>query len=377
MEESEMRVLFLGSSLFVGLAAQVGMTLLGLVVIASFSPATAAGQPVEASYLKASNTQADDRFGSAVAMWGDTVVVGAPGEDGSDDSAPLSGAAYVYVRDGSGSWSQQAYLKADSLDDRDELGYSVGVAGSWIIAGAPFEDGSATGVGGGDDNSTESAGAVYVFEDSGGGNWAQTEYLKASNSGVNNRFGTAAAIAGTTIVVAAPDEGSAATGVNGDPGLGSAISSGAAYVFEHAEPDGWGQTAYIKAFNTGTQDRFGRSVSASDNLIVIGAHQEGSGSGGRPSDNSRQDAGAAYVYRRELDGTWSFDAYHKALRPGTGDVFGHGVAVAGEVIVVAALEEDSAATAIDGDQSDNSADGAGAVFAFRGVPWFFSDRFAQ
>jgi hypothetical protein len=502
-------------SLSGGLVAPVGTTSLGLIVslflIAALIPTAAASQPVEARYLKASNTQADDRFGSAVAMWGDTLVVGAPGEDGSgggdgsDDSAPLSGAAYVYVRDGSGSWSQQAYLKAsntgvsdqfgaavaihedtvvigaifedsgtgdpndnsasaagaayvfvrdgsgawteqaylkagnreagdrfgsavavhgdtiavgavgedsantndpgdnasdnagavyvftrsgtawsqqaylkaDNLDDRDEFGYSVGVAGSWIIAGAPFEDGSATGVGASDDNSAESAGAVYVFEDSGSGNWAQTEYLKASNSGVNHRFGTAVTIAGSTIVVAAPDEGSAATGVNGDPGLGSAIRSGAAYVFEHDAPDGWAQTAYLKAINTGTQDRFGQSVAVSDDLIVIGAHQEDSGSGGRPADNSRQDSGAAYVYRRELDGAWSFDAYHKALRPGTGDVFGHGVAVAGEVIVVAALEEDSAATGIDGDPSDNSAEGAGAVFVFVGVPWVFSDRFGQ
>ena len=61
------------------------------------------------AYLKASNTDAGDRFGYSVAISGDTVVVGAPGEssnatgiggDQADNSAPEAGAAYVFVRNG-------------------------------------------------------------------------------------------------------------------------------------------------------------------------------------------------------------------------------------------------------------------------------------
>ena len=74
------------------------------------------------AYLKASNTGADDAFGCSVAVSGDTVVVGAIGEDSnatgvngnqSDNSAYDSGAAYVFVRSGT-TWSQQAYLKASN-----------------------------------------------------------------------------------------------------------------------------------------------------------------------------------------------------------------------------------------------------------------------
>ncbi len=80
------------------------------------------------------------------------------------------------------------------------------------------------------DNSANFAGAAYVFVRS-GGVWAQQAYLKASNTNAGDLFGTSVAISGDTVVVGAYSEASNATGVNGNQGDNSALTAGAAYVF--------------------------------------------------------------------------------------------------------------------------------------------------
>jgi T5SS/PEP-CTERM-associated repeat protein len=138
------------------------------------------------AYLKASNTGVIDQFGFAIAMSGNTIVVGAPGEDSNatgvngnetNNSALGSGAAYVFVRTGD-SWAQQAYLKASNTEASDQFGISVAVSGDTIVVGAQGEDSDATGVNGDQgDNSAISAGAVYVFVRS-GTNWTQQRISK-------------------------------------------------------------------------------------------------------------------------------------------------------------------------------------------------------
>ena len=203
------------------------------------------------AYLKASNPDVEDRFGEAVSISGDTIVVGAEGEDSNttgingpedDNSLPESGAAYVFVRSGT-SWSQQAYLKAsnaDAVEDPDDdegdlngdgFGESVAILGDSIVVGSGGEDSGATGLNGDQaDNSTTNAGAVYLFVRNGAA-WSQQDYLKASNTGVDDEFGGAVTLSGNTIVVGALSEGSNATGVDGDQGNNSAPGAGAAYVF--------------------------------------------------------------------------------------------------------------------------------------------------
>ena len=142
------------------------------------------------AYLKASNTDAGDAFGSSVAVSGDTVVVGAQREssnatgvngDQSDNSAAVAGAAYVFVRNGT-TWTQQAYLKASNTEANDLFGISVAVSGDTVVVGADFEASNATGVNGNQaDNSASGAGAAYVFVRN-GTTWSQQAYLKASNT---------------------------------------------------------------------------------------------------------------------------------------------------------------------------------------------------
>jgi hypothetical protein len=335
------------------------------------------------AYLKASNAEGGsnifggDWFGRAVAVSGDTVVVGAQQEDSDATgvNGPMGnangiiktfngGAAYVFVRNGS-TWSQQAYLKASNTDELDAFGFSVAISGDTIVVGAIGEDSGANGVNGNQNgNGVPSAGAAYVFRRS-GTTWGQEAYLKASNSNAGDAFGVSVGVSGDTIVVGAYFEDSGSTGVNGFQGDDSATHAGAAYVYERSGTT-WTWKAYLKASNTGEEDLFGLSVAISGDTIVVGAGSEDSDAVGVDGDGGNDDApdaGAAYVFARS-GGTWSQEAYLKASNADADDAFGRAVSVSGDTIVVGANREASAATSVNGDQSDDSAPGAGAAYVF-------------
>jgi len=67
----------------------------------------------------------------------------------------------VFVRDGNGDWSQQAYLKASNAEAYDSFGVSVAISGVTVVVGAPLEDSDGSGKG---NNSAQDAGAAYVFD---------------------------------------------------------------------------------------------------------------------------------------------------------------------------------------------------------------------
>ena len=115
-----------------------------------------------------------DRFGTAVAVAGDTVVVGAPQEDSGttginstpDEGASAAGAAYVFVRSGT-AWSQQAYLKPAAVGTTqagDQFGISVAVAGDTVVVGATVEDSGTTGINSTPNETASDAGAIYIFD---------------------------------------------------------------------------------------------------------------------------------------------------------------------------------------------------------------------
>ena len=387
------------------------------------------------AYLKASNAEAGDNFGNAVAVSGDTVVVGAFHEGSSttgpsanslssNNSATEAGAAYVFVRTGSG-WTEQAYLKASNTNERDQFGASVSIDGDTIAVGARREGGNGTG--GELNNSSQEAGAVYVFTRT-AGVWSQQAYLKPANPGVHTHFGSSVKLNGNTMAVGAPNgynvdsaggfgaayvflrtgtswsqqayllpestnegnlfgrdvalsEASLAVGSPGDaggiPGINpphnlDAPKSGAVHVFR-LTGGSWQHEAYIKAGNVGPSDQFGAKVDISGNTIVAGAAwEDGSGSGvNNVPDEAAENSGAAYVFERNGAGTWSQTAYLKASNPGASDLFGMDVALEGQLLAVAAGWEDSAATGVAGNQLDEGALNSGAAYLFgrNGASW--------
>ena len=325
------------------------------------------------SYLKASNAENNDLFGQSVAIAGNTLVIGAPGEasntntiDGnqSDNSASNAGVAYVFIRD-KGVWRQQAYLKASNSESNDQFGLSVAISGNTVVVGA-FGEGSkaATINGDQDDNSSPLAGAAYVFTRT-AGVWTQQAYLKASNAEAGDLFGLSVAVAGNTLVVGAIGEASNATAINGNQNDNSAESAGAAYVFTRTT-DIWTQQAYLKASNAENADVFGLSVAIDSNTIIIGAFNESSNAiavNGNQNNNSASNAGAAYIFTRRA-GDWRQQAYLKASNAESGDLFGLSVAIADNTVVVGAIHESSNATTVNGNQNDNSVDQSGAAYVF-------------
>jgi hypothetical protein len=321
-----------------------------------------------------------DQFGYSVAVNGDTVVVGAINEDSRttginsspNESASNSGAAYVFVRNGT-TWSQQAYLKASQVTAGDNFGWSVAVSGDTVVVGAINEDSNTTGINSTPNESASNSGAAYVFV-RGGTTWSQQAYLKASNSfasfglsvsisgetvvvgrsgrvfvfvrsgttwsqqaelGTGDQFGYSVAVSGDTMVVGNPEEDSSTTGINSTPNL-NATNAGAAYVYIRSGTT-WSQQAYLKASQVNVGDRFGSSVAVSGETVVVGAPNEDSSTTGINStpNESASGAGAAYVFVRSGT-TWSQQAYLKANQVKTGDEFGLSVASSGNTIVVGA-----------------------------------------
>ena len=347
---------------------------------------------VQQAYIKASNPDAGDEFGTSVALSadGDTLVVGAPGESSAgggnqaDNAAPAAGAAYVFIRSGT-TWTQQAYIKASNPQVAAEFGISVALSGDgdMLAVGAQGESGAATGIDGNQANNTAPfAGAVYMFVRS-GGTWTQQTYVKASNASANDLFGAAVALSadGGTLAVGALGEASAATGIAGDQANNAAPDAGAAYVFVRSGTS-WVQQAYVKASNAGEGDFFGvsLSLSADGNTLAVGAPREdraSSGINGEPLDDTAVDAGAAYVFVRSAS-TWSQQSYVKASNTGVtdsggfGELFGAAVALSqdGNVLAVGAPLESGDATGIGGDHSgDTFLSGATYVFSRAGSTW--------
>ena len=267
----------------------------------------------EVAKLTASDAAAHDWFGWSVSVSGDTIVVGAYGED---DNGYFSGSAYVFEKP-SGGWmdaTQTAKLTASDGVAWDYFGYSVSVSGATVVVGAYGNDGNGS-----------NSGSAYVFERPSGG-WAnatQTAKLTASDGAADDVFGVSVSVSGDTVVV----------GANWDDDNGSA--SGSAYVFEKPV-GGWTdatETAKLTASDASASDHFGVSVSVSGDTVVVGAHW----------DNDKGiNSGSAYVFEKPVGG-WMDVAETAKLTASDGtpdDYFGYSVSVSGATVVVGAGWDD-------------------------------------
>jgi hypothetical protein len=194
------------------------------------------------AYLKASNADMADNFGFAVSLSGDgsRLAVGAVHEssnatgvngDQADNSAPQSGAAYVFVH--GASWIQEAYIKASNTDAADGFGrVALSLDGRQLAVGATQESSAAIGIDGDQaDNSVAKSGATYVFASA--SQWMQVAYLKASNTEPDMLFGQGVGIAANgRVAISAHHEDSDATGIDGDQIDHSDPTAGAAYIIE-------------------------------------------------------------------------------------------------------------------------------------------------
>jgi hypothetical protein len=271
-------------------------------------------------HLFASDAASGDKFGSSVAISGDTIVVGAV----SDDTAAgdMAGSAYVFTRT-AGIWSQEDHLFAGDAMSTDLFGNAVAILGNTIVVGAKSDD----------TLSANGAGSAYVFTRS-GSTWTQQARLFADDADASDEFGYAVAISGESVAVGARSDD-----------VGSNVDAGSVYVFT-GSGSSWSQQDHLFADDADAGDRFGESVAISGDTLVVGAWMDDTDVG--------VDAGSAYVFAR-AGGVWRQQGHVFAdeAEAGQMNVFGESVSVSGETIVV-------------GTKSDNTDAGgqAGSAYVF-------------
>ncbi len=274
-----------------------------------------------AAKLTASDGEEDDRFGHSVAVVGDTLVVGAYGDDGNGDDGNR-GAAYVFTKTGAAwtSTTTAAKLIASDGAANDELGISVAIDGDTVVVGAHLHDIDDNG------SSILNAGAAYVFTKPTDGWTGNTEGAKftAPDGAANDEFGVSVAIDVDAVVVGAHLHD-----------VGANANAGAAYVFTRDSNSGkWGQPVKLIASNGDPGDGFGKSVAVDGTTAVVGAYLD-------DRDNAASDTGSTYVFARKL-GVWSQTLNLAGPGPDQNDRLGYSVAVDDGTLMAGAPQDDNA-----------------------------------
>ena len=223
----------------------------------------------------------DDLFGTSVALAGKVLAVGA---NGDDDGGDARGAVYIFTDTDNDGWTDatpdkiSSSLATLSLDNEDQFGTSVALAGNVLVVGAYF-----------DDDGGRNRGAVYVFTDTDNDGWADETPDKLSDSLTtlsldnDDLFGASVALAGNILAVGASADDDGGT------------DRGAVYLFIDSDNDkNWAEETPIKISDTLTTfsldngDSFGASVTVIGNVLVVGANGDDDGGTSR---------GAVYVFR--------------------------------------------------------------------------------
>jgi hypothetical protein len=248
------------------------------------------------------NGAAGDRFGSELAIDAGTLVIGADYDDlpGKADA----GSAYVFVRSG-GAWTWQATLIAQDGAAGDHFGDALAIEGDTAFVGAWYDD--------------TRTGAVYVFTRA-AGQWTQQAKLRGNDSTPWGYFGTSIAVRQGTLIVGS------------DGQYVGSIRPGEAYVFrQHASV--WEQEGGPLRADDGAQyDNFGRSVAIDGNVAIVGALEDDNAGG--------TDAGMVYVFVRRLDGEWIEVNKLTASDGEPYGYFGSSVALEGNTALIGARGKD-------------------------------------
>jgi hypothetical protein len=251
---------------------------------------------IQQAKLTASDAADGDFFGQSVSLSGDTALIGAWGDD---DNGNWSGSAYVFTRTGT-TWTQQAKLIPSDNAAADNFGTSVSLAGDTALIGAPY-----------DDDKGDASGSAYVFTRI-GTTWTQQTKLLASDGAQNDQFGISVSLDGDTALIGATY------------GNGNEADSGSGYVFTRTGST-WTQQQKLLTSDGGTGNKFGYSVSLSDDTALIGAFW----------DFNDNEPGSAYVFTRSGT-TWS-QQQKLQVSDKTAWCFGISVSVDGDTALISSF----------------------------------------
>jgi hypothetical protein len=263
--------------------------------------------------LTADDADDGDGFGFAVAIDGDTIIVGSDGADGSGSD---QGAAYIFSRDlgGPDNWGQAAKLVSGEPADDNQFGFAVDIDGDYALVGSPGEDGSGI-----------DRGIVYIFSRDLGGSeaWGRIGEFSPTDVPDYTYIGTAVAIDGALAVIGSAFEDNAGT----DRGAVHILSR------DYGGMDSWGRVKRVVASDEHDNDFFGYAVAiAGDDILVGSAWARGGGT----------ERGQGYLFSRDEGGTdnWGEVQRLRASDAADGDWFGSAVGIDGDYVLVGAPGED-------------------------------------
>jgi len=275
--------------------------------------------------LQGSNSESGDKFGTSLALSkdGSVLAIGAEGEAGvsqggwdvppNDNSTPGAGAVYVF-RNGASGWVQEAYLKNWGAESARSFGHSVAISddGSLIVAGAP---------GDGLPSTPSRGGAVTVYAKQVGHWWALNQ-AAAPTRQAGSLFGWTVALSGdgSTLTVGARTEYPAGTTST------VRTSPGAVYVFN--QPRALYMAPPIRlALDLDYADfGFALSLSKDGKTLAVGAPAQ---------TNVLTGDGAAYVFAKQGDSSWTREAFIKPESPSYEGSFGYSVSLSRDGSVLA------------------------------------------
>lgn len=235
-------------------------------------------------------------FGSALALEGDTLLIGEP----NDLWDQINGSVYAYTRSGD-AWALTDTLVAADAAENDQFGFSLDLQGDTCVVGALL-----------DDDGAMNSGSAYLFTRS-GADWSQTQKLVARDPGVGDCFGESAAIDGAVVAVGAPSDD------------GAGVNSGAVYAFSPSDGT-WAQRDKLVAVDAAAGGSLGGEVDVSGGQIVAGAERQSG-------------KGAAYLFSG-ADGARAQTSKLLASGGAADDLFGSDVAFAGTAVAVGAEWDD-------------------------------------
>lgn len=287
----------------------------------------------EVAKITASDREALDKFGTSVSISGNFALIGAPEED--DDTLGLNsiwnaGAAYIYEKDSNGIWKEvQKIIPSDRNNggSGDRFGSSVSISGNFALVGA-YLDGNDS-IGG--FNIIGNAGSAYIFERNVNGTWNQVQKLVASDRANLDQFGEFLNISGNYAIIGTTSNSTDSLGLN------NISYAGAAYIFERDINGYWKEVKKIVPSERGSNDEFGSSVSISGNYALVGAKSNNYDVGG---GNFLNTSGAAFFFKRDMNGNWYETQKIVASDRDFDDKFGSSNDISGNYAIVGAPYED-------------------------------------
>lgn len=250
--------------------------------------------------------------------------------------------SFLYMT--SQNWTENKKIVASDRGYYNSFGYSVSISGDFAIVGSSRNNTDANG-----NDTLDDAGAAYIFKKDVNGSWTQRQKIVAEDRDDGDAFGFSVSIDGNYATVGAQKEWHLP---NGGGGM---YAAGSVYIFKKDESDVWYQEQKIVASDRWSGDEFGFSVSLDSNYLVVGARQDNEDTNGVIT---MQNAGAAYIFRKNNDNVWVEIQKLVATDREEYDYFGWTVDIDNGIVIIGSFQED------EDEYGENSLEDAGSAYIF-------------